>query len=116
MNKTKMIKLFEERYKESVSFDSYLGMDLAVNEVRDVTYQLTINHNHLTTPDSAHCSVAAAMMDAALSYAVSQGNFCTTVEFKINFMKQVKPVINGIRSRNILPLPYGKRSKHQNLF
>ena len=96
MNKNEMIKLFEERYKESVSFDSYLGMELTVNDVGDVTYKLTINHNHLTAPDSAHGGVAAAMMDAALgvaalSYAVSQGNFCATVEFKINFMKQVKP-------------------------
>lgn len=98
------MKLFEERYKESVSFDSYLGMDLKVNGVGDVSYKLTVNPNHLTAPDSAHGGVAAAMMDAglgvaALSYAVSQGNLCATVEFKMNFMKQVRPgdilVANG---------------------
>ena len=48
MNMNEMMKLFEERYKESVSFDTWLGMDLKVNDVGDVTYKLTINHNHLT--------------------------------------------------------------------
>ncbi len=104
MDMNEMMKFFEERYKESVTFDSYLGMDLKVNDVGDVTYKLTVGPNHLTAPDSAHGGVAAAMMDAglglaALSYAVSKGNLCATVEFKINYVKQVRPgdilVANG---------------------
>lgn len=90
------MKQFEQIYREQVRFDSFLGMELNVEEPGKVTYTLEVREDHLTAPDSAHGGVAAAMMDAtlgvaALSYAVSHGYFCATVEFKINYLAQVRP-------------------------
>lgn len=91
-----LMALFEANYRQSVTFDRYLGMTLSVKDVGDVTYTLTVGPDHLTARDSAHGGVAAAMMDgalgvAALSFAVSRGNLCATVEFKINYLRQVRP-------------------------
>ena len=96
MSTEELMKLFGESYSKSVNFDSFFGMSLKVNDAGDVTYTLTVGQNHLTAPNSAHGGVAAAMMDAALgvsalSYAVTQGNLCATVEFKINYLRMVKP-------------------------
>lgn len=96
MSMKELMEIFEASYTQSVTFDKHLGMALKVNDAGDATYTLTVGPNHLTAPASAHGGVAAAMMDAALgvaalSYAVSQGNFCATVEFKINYLRQVKP-------------------------
>lgn len=90
------MKEFEKHYREMVSFDRFLGMQLTVDAPGKVTYTLEVREEHLTAPDSAHGGVAAAMMDAtlgvaALSYAVSKGNLCATVEFKINYLEQVRP-------------------------
>ena len=87
---------FESQYKKLVTFDKYLGMDLSVKTPGNITYTLEIKDHHLTAPHSAHGGVTAAMMDAtlgvaALSYAVTQGNLCATVEFKINYIRQVGP-------------------------
>lgn len=96
MSMKELMDMFEAGYKQSVTFDKYLGMDLKVHDAGDVTYTLTVGPNHLTAPDSAHGGVAAGMMDAALgvaalSYSIAQGNFCATVEFKMNYLKQVRP-------------------------
>jgi uncharacterized protein (TIGR00369 family) len=96
MSMKELMEMFQESYSKSVTFDKYLGMALTVHDAGDVTYTLTVGVNHLTAPNSAHGGVTAAMMDAALgvaalSYSVSQGNFCATVEFKINYLRQVKP-------------------------
>ncbi|MBU1172726.1 MAG: PaaI family thioesterase [Proteobacteria bacterium] len=96
MSMKELMAIFEANYSQSVAFDKHLGMTLKVNDAGDATYTLTIGPNHLTALDSAHGGVAAGMMDAALgvaalSYAISQGNFCATVEFKMNYLKQVKP-------------------------
>lgn len=95
MNDTSM-RLFETHYKEMVQFDKFLGMDLTIHAPGDIAYELKIEPHHLTAPDSAHGGVAAAMMDAtmglaALSYAVTKGNLCATVEFKINYLRQIRP-------------------------
>lgn len=87
---------FESNYKERVKFDAFMGMDLKVIEPGEVTYTLLVKDEHTTAPHSAHGGVCAAMMDAtlgvaALSYAVTQGNLCATVEFKLNYLAQVRP-------------------------
>ena len=96
MSMKELMEMFEANYSQSVAFDKFLGMTLKVHDAGDVTYTLTVGPNHLTAPDSAHGGVAAGMMDAALgvaalSYSVAQGNFCATVEFKINYIRQVRP-------------------------
>jgi len=89
-------KAFEKFYTELVQFDDYLGMKLKVHSPGDITYTLRVKKHHLTSPDACHGGVIAAMMDSvlgvtALSWAVSKGNLCSTVEFKINYLTPVKP-------------------------
>lgn len=96
MTDSELMQFFERHYKEQVRFDKHMGMDLTVESPGKVTYRLEVKEQHLTAPDSAHGGVAAAMMDAtlgvaALSYAVTQGNLCATVEFKINYLRQARP-------------------------
>ncbi len=96
MENDELMNFFETYYKKIVEFDRYLGMDLSVKAPGNITYSLELKKQHLTAPDSAHGGVAAAMMDAtlgvaALSYAVTKGNLCATVEFKINYLKQGLP-------------------------
>ena len=98
MSEDDFVKFFESQYKKMVQFDKHLGMTLTVIEPGKVSYSLKIKEFHLTAPKSAHGGVTAAMMDAtlgvaALSYAVSKGNLCATVEFKINYIKQARPGI-----------------------
>lgn len=86
---------FERFYKEVAQFDEHLGMVLTVHAPGQITYALPIRACHLASPDACHGGVISGMMDAvlgitALSYAVSQGNLCATVEFKINYLSPVK--------------------------
>ena len=79
-----------------VAFDKFLGMEFSIQAPGKISYELEIKKHHLTAPDSAHGGVTAAMMDAtmglaALSLAVTRGNLCATVEFKINYLQQVRP-------------------------
>lgn len=106
MNANDLMTMFETNYKALVQFDKHLGMTLSVKKPGHVSYTLKIEQHHLTAPDSAHGGVAAAMMDAtlgvaALSYAVSQGNLCATVEFKINYLKQARPGVLLISTGNV---------------
>jgi uncharacterized protein (TIGR00369 family) len=89
-------KEFEGFYKEMVQFDRHLGMDLTVHAPGDIIYTLPVGKQHLTSPDACHGGVISAFMDAVigvtvLSWAVSKGNSCSTVEFKINYLTPVKP-------------------------
>ena len=87
---------FEKYYRNMVQFDQYLGMVLSIRAPGDIRYELKIKPHHLTAPESVHGGVTAALMDAtmglaALSYAVTKGNLCATVEFKLNYLQQVRP-------------------------
>jgi uncharacterized protein (TIGR00369 family) len=88
--------VFEKHYLDLVKFDRFLGMKLKVYEPGRITYTLEIIDNHLSTPDQCHGGVISAMMDSvlgvtALSLAVSNGNLCSTVEYKINYLSTAKP-------------------------
>jgi len=90
------MNVFENYYKELVQFDKFLGMKLQVHAPGVITYTLEICDNHLTAPDQCHGGVISAMMDSvlgvtALSLAVSQGNLCSTVEYKMNYLSTGKP-------------------------
>jgi uncharacterized protein (TIGR00369 family) len=87
---------FQKHYSRLVKFDKFLGMSLVVHEPGKITYTLQIREDHLTAPDQCHGGVISAMMDAvlgvtALSLAVSQGNLCSTVEFKMNYISVARP-------------------------
>jgi uncharacterized protein (TIGR00369 family) len=106
MNDANMMTYFETHYKKMVEFDRFLGMELSIQAPGEITYELVIKPHHLTAPDSAHGGVTAAMMDAtmglaALSYAVTKGNLCATVEFKINYLMQVRPGITLLSSGRV---------------
>jgi uncharacterized protein (TIGR00369 family) len=86
---------FERFYKDVAQFDKHLGMVLTVHAPGQIIYALPIRAQHLASPDTCHGGVVSAMMDAvlgitALSYAVSKGNLCATVEFKINYLSPAK--------------------------
>lgn len=96
MDYSELMEFFEQNYKNTVAFDKHMGMELKVEAPGRVSYVLEVKSHHLTAPNSAHGGVAAAMMDAtlgvaALSLAVTKGNLCATVEFKINYLRQVEP-------------------------
>ena len=89
------MEFFNKYYNELVQFDKYLGMRLQVSAPGKITYTLEIAPHHLSSPDQCHGGVVSAMMDAvlgvtALSWAVSRENFCSTVEFKINYISTAK--------------------------
>ncbi|MBU1196236.1 MAG: PaaI family thioesterase [Proteobacteria bacterium] len=112
MTDTELMKFFEHHYREQVRFDKHMGMELTVKSPGEVSYCLKVGEQHLTAPDSAHGGVAAAMMDAtlgvaALSYAVTQGNLCATVEFKINYLRQARPGTTLVSSGKVKNI--GKR-------
>lgn len=96
------MSVFEKYYTDLVKFDRFLGMKLQVHEPGVITYTLEIREEHLTAPDQCHGGVISAMMDSllgvtALSLAVSQGNLCSTVEYKMNYLSTAKPgdIIEG---------------------
>lgn len=87
---------FQKGYSGLVKFDGFLGMRLQVHAPGKITYSMTIREDHLTAPDQCHGGVISAMMDAvlgvtALSLAVSKGNLCSTVEFKMNYISVARP-------------------------
>lgn len=75
-------------------FGKYLGMDFKIPEPGRVEYNLTINTNHLATPNSVHGGVIAALIDAALGVAglsavCDENKVVSTVEYKLNFLSPV---------------------------
>ncbi|MCB9061650.1 MAG: PaaI family thioesterase [Halobacteriovoraceae bacterium] len=89
------ISNLEEFYKKINSYDRHMGLDFSIDGPGDITYHLEVTKIHLSSPGTAHGAVTAGMMDAtlgmtALSHAVTEDKFCSTVEFKINFITPVK--------------------------
>lgn len=79
-------------FKENNKFDPFFGLEFSINGPGDVNYRLKIQKHHTGTVGVCHGGVLAAMMDAqlgltALSYAVTEGKLCSTVELKMNFLK-----------------------------
>jgi len=88
-------------FKQYGNWDKSLGLEIALekktNGEEDLFYQLEIDERHLSRPTTSHGGVIAAMMDSvlgirALQEATSRGHLCSTVEFKINFLR---PALKG---------------------
>ncbi len=87
---------FEKLYAELCHFDRHLGMTLTIFEPGRVSYRLTVEQRHLSSPGACHGGVLAAMMDAVLgltvlSWAVPREQLCATVELKTNFLTPAYP-------------------------
>jgi uncharacterized protein (TIGR00369 family) len=85
-----------EMYCKVNNFGNQMGMELTVLSPGEITYKMTITDIHLSNPLAAHGGAVAALMDAvlgvaALSLAVEKNLLVSTVEFKLNFFKAVKP-------------------------
>lgn len=84
-------------FKSINKFDLDNGLTFEIHEPGFITYKMTIQEKHLSSPHTAHGASLAGFMDcvlglSALSQAITTGNLTSTVEFKINF---VRPVLLG---------------------
>jgi len=82
---------FSRCCKKISQFENYLGIDINVVGPGEVICTLEIEKHHMAAPDACHGGVISAMMDTtlgltSLSWSVSNGNFCSTVEFKLNYI------------------------------
>ena len=94
MTPTELETLFEKISQ----FDKHLGVEYKINGAGDVDFHLEIKDHHLSSPKTCHGGVLAAMMDTVLgltvlSYSVTEDKLCSTVEFKINMLREVKMLL-----------------------
>jgi acyl-CoA thioesterase len=80
-----------EKYIKNNFFGKLVGMDFKILEEGLVEYYLTINKNHLATPNAAHGGVIATLIDAALGVAglsivYKENKVVSTIEYKLNFL------------------------------
>lgn len=83
-------------YEKINHFGRFLKLELEYIRPGEIKYQMPVEEMHLAQPNAAHGGAVAAMMDgvlgvAALSLAVETNQLVSTVEFKINYFKPVKP-------------------------
>ncbi len=99
MSTTKIVSEFNlANYKHPDQFGEWLGYEL-IQLDRDhhaAEARLTIREDHLSPAGRVHGGVVSALFDYACGAAVfstlSQNDFCSTVELKVNYLQ---PVILG---------------------
>jgi len=84
-----------QKYNEGNAFCKENGMILEVSKPGHIFYKIKILEKHLSSPETCHGGVLAALMDAtlgtaALTYAFTQDMLCSTVEFKLNYYAPVQ--------------------------
>lgn len=89
------MKNFIEIFKSINKFDQENELTFEIHSPGSITYKMTIQDKHLSSPNIAHGAVIAGFMDcvlglSALSEAVTRENLTSTVEFKINYIRPVK--------------------------
>lgn len=89
------LEQFVALFRSINKYDLDNALTFEIHEPGSITYKMTIQDKHLSSPDTAHGAVLAGFMDcvlglSALSQAVIQGNLTSTVEFKINYVRPVK--------------------------
>ena len=70
------------------------GMTLMVSTPGQIEYRMTVQNEHLSSPNTCHGGVLAGLMDAALgaaalSLAFTKMELVSTVEFKMNYLHSV---------------------------
>jgi uncharacterized protein (TIGR00369 family) len=86
---------FIELFKSINKYDLDNQMDFEIHSPGQITYKMTIQEKHLSSPNTAHGAAIAGFMDcvlglSALSEAITRDNLTSTVEFKINYIRPVK--------------------------
>lgn len=86
---------FIELFKKINKYDLENAMTFEIHSPGLITYRMTIQEKHLSSPNTAHGASIAGFMDcvlglSALSEAITRDNLTSTVEFKINFIRPVK--------------------------
>lgn len=88
-------KELETVFRKICRFDETLAFNFEVPKPGEAIYRFTVDERHLASPTQCHGGVLAAVMDATmgvavLTEAVREGNLCSTVEFKINYLNLAK--------------------------
>lgn len=99
-------------FKQYGNWDKTLGLEMDIDDQGNIYYDLVIEEKHLSRPTTSHGGVIAAMMDSVLGItslqeAASRGMLCSTVEFKINFLK---PALKGYRLRGKAKIDFSGKS------
>lgn len=86
---------FFEIFKQINQFDRYNNFAFEIHSPGLITYRMSVEEKHLSSPPTAHGGSIAGFMDcvlglAALSLSVTQSQLTSTVEFKMNFIKPVQ--------------------------
>lgn len=93
-------------FKQVCHYDRHLQAKYNILNPGEIEYRLTVGEIHLSSPQTCHGGVLSSLMDStlgltALSYAVTRGMFCSTVEFKINFIQEAKQGMNLLGVANL---------------
>jgi uncharacterized protein (TIGR00369 family) len=78
------------KYIEHNQFGKWIGMNFQIVDKGVVKYTLTIDHNHLATPNAAHGGVISSLLDAtigvgALSAVCHENKVVATVNLQVQF-------------------------------
>lgn len=89
------MKNFIELFKQINKYDLENEMKFEIHSPGLITYRMTVQEKHLSSPNTAHGASIAGFMDcvlglSALSEAIEKDSLTSTVEFKINFIRPVK--------------------------
>lgn len=89
------MKNFIELFKSINKYDLDNGLDFVIHSPGLITYRMTVQDQHLSSPHTAHGAAIAGLMDctlglSALSEAITRDNLTSTVEFKINYIRPAK--------------------------
>ena len=81
-------------YNQMKHYGRTNGMTLTVSTPGQIEYRMTVQIEHLSSPNTCHGGVLAGLMDAALgaaalSLAFTKMELVSTVEFKMNYLHSV---------------------------
>ncbi len=89
------MKDFIQLFRTINKYDLDNNLTFEIHAPGAITYKMTIQEKHLSSPNTAHGAAIAGFMDcilglSALSDAVTKNTLTSTVEFKINYLRPVK--------------------------
>jgi uncharacterized protein (TIGR00369 family) len=88
------VQKFLTFFKQVNKYDEFNGLQFEYHSPGSITYRMTIQEKHLSSPNITHGAAIAGMMDcvlglSALSLAITKDNLVSTVEFKVNYTRPV---------------------------